>query len=161
MSCEKELQVIAASLRKGSPYFRAGWNVNALQAFIRDSGCCVYCGKSLLNTWDSAKTATIDHLLPRCKYPELGWNVDNLVPACSECNHIKLHYDPSEGGGKALVLTEEIRVGLVRKAKEDIDRKTKANEYWKGEFRMASLSFREAVTQYRERRESAAATYLR
>jgi 5-methylcytosine-specific restriction endonuclease McrA len=39
---------------------------------------------------------------PKCNYRELIWNVDNLVPACAECNHIKLYYDPSEGGARRL-----------------------------------------------------------
>ncbi len=156
MSCEKELQEITTALRKKSPYFREGWNPNALQAFIRDGGCCAYCGKLLLDMWDAAKTATIDHLLPRCSYPELGWKVDNLVPACAECNHIKRNYDPSEGGGTALVLTEDIRLGLIGKAKEKINERTKANECWESDFQTARLRFREAVAQYRERKDSTA-----
>jgi hypothetical protein len=156
MSCEKELQEITTALRKKSLYFGEGWNANALQAFIRDGGGCAYCGKPLLDTWEAAKTATIDHLLPRCSHPELGWKVDNLVPACAECNHIKRNYDPSEGGGTALVLTEEIRLGLVCKAKEKIDERTKANECWESDFQTARLRFREAVAQYRERKDSAA-----
>src|SRR5436309_14711527 len=114
MSGENELQEIATALRRGSPYFKEGWNINALQAFIRERGCCAYCGRLLLNTWDAAKTATIDHLLPRCKYPERGWSVDNLVPACAECNHIKFNYGPSEEKGKELLITEGVRVGLIR-----------------------------------------------
>ncbi|MGD1023196.1 MAG: hypothetical protein ABR880_10475 [Candidatus Sulfotelmatobacter sp.] len=95
MSYENKLQEIATALRKGSPYFKAGWNISALQAFIRDGGCCVYCGKLLLNTWDAAKTATIDHLLP-------------------------------------------------------------ANEYWEKEFQTARMRFQDAVTQYRQYKESPA-----
>jgi hypothetical protein len=94
-------------------------------------------------------------MLPRCSYPELGWKVDNLVPACAECNHIKRNYDPSEGGGTALVFTEEIRLGLVCKAKGKIDERTKANECWESDFQTARLRFREAVAQYRERKHSA------
>jgi hypothetical protein len=150
MSCETELQGIATALRRGSPYFKEGWNINALQAFIRDGGCCAYCGKPLLNTWDAAKTATIDHLLPSCRYPERGWNVDNLVPACAECNHTKHNYDPSEQNGKELVITEEVRVLLIRKAKDEIDRKTRANDYWEREFQTARMRFQDAVTQYRQ-----------
>jgi len=150
MSCEKELQEITTALRKKSPYFSEGWNPNALKAFIRDGGGCAYCGKPLLDMRDAAKTATIDHLLPRCSYPELRWKVDNLVPACAECNRIKRNYDPSERGGAALVLTEEIRLGLIFKAKEKIDERTKADERWESEFQKARLHFQEAVAQYRE-----------
>jgi 5-methylcytosine-specific restriction endonuclease McrA len=156
MSCEKELQEITTALRKKSPYFKEGWNANALQAFIREGGSCVYCGKPLLDTWEAAQTATIDHLLPRCSHPEWGWKVENLVPACAECNHIKRNYDPSEQGSTALVLTEGIRLGLVCKAREKIAERTKANERWEGEFQKATPLFQEAVAQYREHKESAA-----
>jgi hypothetical protein len=157
MSREEELQAIATALRKGSPYFKQGWNVNALQAFIRDGGSCAYCLKPLLSTWEGAKNATIDHLLPRCKYPDLGWSVSNLVPSCGECNHVKHNYDPSEGKGNDLDLTDEARLGLVRKAKEEIDRKAKVNERWESEFQTARLRFQDAVTQYRQCKESPAA----
>jgi hypothetical protein len=157
MSFEKELQGIATALRNDAPYFNGGWNFNALQAFIRDGGRCVYCGRALLDTYGVAKTATVDHLLPRSAYPERGWNVDNLVPACAECNHVKLHYDPSEGKGKDLVISEEVRLSLVGKAKEEIDRRTKANDCWERDFPTAGLRFQEAVAQYLKCKESIAA----
>jgi 5-methylcytosine-specific restriction endonuclease McrA len=97
MSCEKELQVIARALRKESLYFSRGWNINMLQAFIRDGGCCVYCGRPLLDTYGAALTATGEHLLPKHKYSDLTESVDNLVPACAECNRIKHDYDPAKG----------------------------------------------------------------
>ena len=80
MPCEKELQELAMALRKGSRYFK-GWNINVLQAFIRDRGCCVYCGRPLLEKFGVAGTG--DHLLPKCDYPDLAESVDNLVPACA------------------------------------------------------------------------------
>jgi HNH endonuclease len=159
MSSEKELQLqgIANALRKDAPYFNIGWNFNALQAFIRDGGRCAYCGKPLLETYGVSKTATADHLLPRSTYPERGWNVDNLVAACGECNRIKHHYDASEGKGKDLVITEEVRLSLVGKAKEEIERRTKANECWEKDFPTAGLRFQEAVAQYLKCKESIAA----
>ena len=149
MLCENELETIARDLRKAARYFKEGWNCNALQAFIRDSGCCAYCGKPLLDAYDVSKTATIDHLLPSCKYRDLGWNVDNLVPACATCNRIKLDYDPSEGKGEDLVITEEVRLGLIRKVKEEIERMNKADEEWKTEFQTARPLFQEAAAKYR------------
>ena len=154
MSCEQELQVIVTALRKGSPYFKEGWNSNALQAFIRDSGCCAYCGTPLLDTYGVSKTATIDHLLPSCKYRKRGWNVDNLVPACATCNRIKLDYDPSEGKGEDLVITAEVRLSLIRKVREEIDRINKADEYWEREFLSAAPLFQEAVAKYLKCKES-------
>src|SRR5258708_8435361 len=148
MSCEKELQATAMDLRKAAPYFKEGWNSKALQAFIRDSGCCAYCGTPLLDTYLVSKTATIDHLLPSCKYRKRGWNVDNLVPACATCNRIKLDYDPSEGKGEGLVITPEVRLNLVRKVREEIERINKADEYWEREFLIAGPLFQEAVAKY-------------
>jgi hypothetical protein len=147
MSGENELQVIARDLRKASAYFRDGWNLNALQAFIRDGGCCAYCGTPLLDNYGVSKTATIDHLLPSCKYRR-GWNVDNLVPACATCNRIKHDYDPSEGKGDGLVITAEIRLALIRKVKEEIDRINKADAAWEREFLTARPRFQEAVAKY-------------
>jgi len=157
MSCEKELEGIARDLRKAAPYFKEGWNCNALQAFIRDNGCCAYCGKPLLDTYGVSKTATIDHLLPRCTYRNRGWNVDNLVPACASCNRIKLDYDPSEGEGENLVITAEARLSLIRKVKDETDRINKADERWEGEFQIAKPLFQEAVAEYLKYKESTAA----
>src|SRR6266852_6120277 len=114
VSCEKELRGIATALKKGSLYFSGGWNINMLQAFIRDGGCCVYCEKPLLDAYSVAATATGDHLLPSHKYSDLAQKVDNLVPACADCNRIKHYYDPSEGKGRRLAITEEARTGLIR-----------------------------------------------
>jgi 5-methylcytosine-specific restriction endonuclease McrA len=156
MSWERELAAIARGLRKATPYFKGGWNCNALQAFIRDSGCCAYCGKPLLDSYGVSKEATIDHLLPSCTY-HLGWNVDNLVPACATCNRIKLDYDPSEGKGGELVITAEVRLNLIHKVKEEIDRLNKADDYWEKEFQAARPLFQEAVARYLKLKESIAA----
>jgi hypothetical protein len=154
MPCEKELQELAMVLRKGSRYFK-GWNINVLQAFIRDRGCCVYCGKPLLEKFGVAGTG--DHLLPKCDYPDLAENVDNLVPACAECEHIKHYYDPSKGKGKELVITEQVRrLSLIPEAQREIERRTKAND-WKKEFDTAKRLFDDAVEEYRKCKESAAA----
>jgi len=76
MSCESELQGIATALKKESLYFSGGWNINILQAFIRDGGCCVYCGKGVLKEFGLAFCG--DHLLPKSLYPDLAQNVDNF-----------------------------------------------------------------------------------
>lgn len=36
------------------------------------------------------KVATLDHYLPKSRYPLLSVNPENLVPACRECNTVKL-----------------------------------------------------------------------
>ncbi len=152
MSSAEELQRIAMALRKHSRYFK-GWNINGLQAFIRDGGCCVYCGKPLLEKYGVASAA--DHLLPKSEYPELAEEPTNLVPACADCNHLKHYYDPSDGKGKEFVITDEVRLNLIVKAKEDLDRKKEAGD-WEKEFQTATLRFREAVAQYRGCKEDVA-----
>jgi hypothetical protein len=148
MSCETDLEALAVDLRKSAPYFKDGWHINALQAFIRDGGLCAYCGETLLDTYGHSKTATIDHLLPRCTYPERGWGVENLVPACTTCNRIKHHYDPSEGNGKGLVITGQVRLRLIKKANEEIGKWNKADKEWEKEFHAAKPRFQEAVAKY-------------
>lgn len=155
MSCEKELRAIATDLRRVAPYFKEGWNINALQAFIRDGGCCAYCGEALLETYGVSKTATIDHLLPRCTYAERGWSVDNLVPACATCNRIKLDFDPSGKKGEELVITAEVRRSLVNMAKAEIERINRADEEWETEFHKAKPRFQEAVAKYLKCKETA------
>lgn len=54
---------------------------------------CAICGKTGLNPWDkrniNAFSATIDHILPVSKFPEL-WNAEsNFQIACSPCNSKK------------------------------------------------------------------------
>ena len=55
MSCEKELQEIATALRKGSPYFQEGWNINALAS--------VHSGRWLLRL---LREASLEYM-GRCK----------------------------------------------------------------------------------------------
>jgi hypothetical protein len=151
MSCERDLQGIAAALKKESLYFSGGWNINILQAFIRDGGCCVYCGKEVLKEFGLAFCG--DHLLPKSLYPDLAQNVDNLVPACAECNLIKHYYDPSEGAGGEIVITEDVRLGFIRKAREEIRRKR--IDYERDFLQTGKVPFEQAVAQYRKCRESA------
>jgi 5-methylcytosine-specific restriction endonuclease McrA len=46
--------------------------------FARDGGRCVYCGRP---------AATIDHVVPRSRGGRHEW--ENVVSACSRCNHVK------------------------------------------------------------------------
>lgn len=55
--------------------------------FARDGGRCVYCG---------AAASTIDHVLPRSRGGEHVW--ENVVAACSRCNHLKADSTLSELG---------------------------------------------------------------
>lgn len=56
---------------------------------------CEYCGKDelVLYKWDEKRDknnmATVDHFLPKSKYPTLANEEDNFVIACSNCNEKK------------------------------------------------------------------------
>jgi len=145
MSCARELEQIARDLISGNRWFK-GNNVNVLQAFIRDGGCCVYCGTKL---WDVFGVASCgDHLLPKSVYPDLAENVDNLVPACADCNSLKRDFDPSERKGMERAITEEIRLEFVRRAKEKIEERRNSDD-WRNEFKVAKPLFDGAVAKYR------------
>lgn len=53
---------------------------------IPDSGYwnCTYCGKEL-----HLNTLTLDHKISRSRAPELRYDLDNLTPACYDCNMAK------------------------------------------------------------------------
>jgi hypothetical protein len=144
MGREGELLRIALALKKGSHYFSSGWNINFLQAFIRDGGRCVYCGIDVMN---ESCVACGDHLLPKRFYPTLAENVDNLVPACAHCNVIKKDYDPSERRGLEIALTEPVRQSLIDKSKAEIIRRK--SEYAHG-FETDKAAFTQAIAEYRQ-----------
>ena len=143
MGHQDELLRIALALKKGSDYFSSGWNVNFLQAFIRDGGNCVYCGREVMSEFC---VASGDHLLPRRFYPALAESVDNLVAACAHCNVVKKDYDPSEKKGMEIVLTEPVRQKLIDKSREEIIRRKR--EYERG-FETDKAAFTEAIAEYR------------
>lgn len=142
-----ELKRIAIDLQNASRWFK-GWNLSGLQAFIRDEGCCVYCGTPLFEEYNQTASSCIDHLLPRKTYPDLAENVENLVAACTTCNHIKHFYDPSGWNGNYHVITPEVRRDLISKACDDIMRKKKIGD-WEKEFPTAKTHFRAALAKYR------------
>lgn len=50
--------------------------------YLRDHGCCMYCGKKV-----SINTFSFDHVTPRCLGGETSW--ENIVVACLRCNGLK------------------------------------------------------------------------
>lgn len=56
---------------------------------------CEYCGKKelVLYPWDKkpnrSNMATVDHFLPKSKYPDLTNDENNFIVACSVCNESK------------------------------------------------------------------------
>jgi len=149
MSCEQELQNLARGLRKKSPCFR-GWNLDGLQAFIRDGGICVFCGAPAL----PPGRGHADHLLPEKKYPRWASGPENRVTACVCCNIAKADDDPSHGTGSVLNLKDDaVRKRLVVEACKQIDEK---RARWEREFvQTGKVPFEEAVAQYRKCMESA------
>jgi hypothetical protein len=142
---QDELLRIALALKKGSSYFSSGWNINFLQAFIRDGGHCVYCGRDVMSEFC---VACGDHLLPKRFYPALAQNVDNLVAACALCNVIKKDYDPSERTGMEIVLTELARRQLIDTSRAEIVRRK--GEYVR-DFETDKAAFTRAIAEYRQR----------
>lgn len=118
-----------------------------LQAFIRDGGCCVYCGKELLEEFGPSCDACGDHLLPRSKYPDLAKNVNNCVAVCANCNRIKHNYDASDGKGMKIVLTRRVRQSFIRKCRQVIKRKKIEDGRV---FESGRTLFKEAVAKYRQ-----------
>lgn len=54
-------------------------------------GMCPMCGEG--------QVSTLDHYLPKEKFPEFSILASNLIPACSDCNHNKLSFLGSEEEG--------------------------------------------------------------
>ncbi len=54
----------------------------------RDNNRCLYCG--------SRERLTIDHVIPRSRGGDDSW--ENLVSACTDCNHKKGNRTPREAG---------------------------------------------------------------
>ena len=63
------------------------------EAFLRDRFRCQYCGKE-------GRDLTLDHVVPRVYGGKHEW--ENVVAACSHCNHRKAGRTPSEAGMKLL-----------------------------------------------------------
>lgn len=58
--------------------------------FNIQSGFCAYCDKKMdINKCNTHDAPTIDHILPKSKYPQLQHDPKNMVCACRECNNNK------------------------------------------------------------------------
>ena len=58
--------------------YRATVPLTRKAVFARDGGRCVYCG---------AAATSLDHVIPKSRGGSHAW--DNVVSACSRCNHVK------------------------------------------------------------------------
>ncbi len=63
------------------------------EVFTRDGFVCQYCGRS-------TKALTLDHVVPRVRKGPNTW--ENVVTACSACNHRKADRTPEEAGMRLL-----------------------------------------------------------
>ncbi|MBX3690449.1 HNH endonuclease [Dokdonella sp.] len=104
------------------------------QAFVRDGHKCVYCGKDILESFDSFSASHLDHLKPRKENGPCE-DVWNRVTACGVCNNLKGSYDPVPGA----MVTEDNFAEAVAAAREYIRQKRSGEtatsyyrdyEYW-------------------------------
>jgi 5-methylcytosine-specific restriction endonuclease McrA len=76
---------------------QTSWNLATLTMWCRDGCRCVYCGKYMLESYDTAYfSSEVDHLLPVSRYPELDAVPWNRVLTCSTCNNLKLNWDANQ-----------------------------------------------------------------
>lgn len=96
------------------------WYENTLAIWLRDGCRCVYCGFELLQDRRFAyHFYSMDHLLPKKKYPALEHDFTNRVLTCGSCNRVKLQWDPNQAGeivcdGRRPITDEQRRI-LVRR----------------------------------------------
>ena|SRR5438552_1916208 len=113
------------------------WSEEALVSWLRCDCKCAYCKEDMLKSRDVAYffSTTLEHLLPKKKYPGLEKEPSNLVLACRACNSRKGQWDPNRDGepiytaSEGTQLTEEQRQELIERAKKYI--KTKQVEHEK------------------------------
>jgi 5-methylcytosine-specific restriction endonuclease McrA len=93
---ELELRRIAKALKKKKGYWATFNIVEHLMGWLLHEGQCVYCKTDLIKAdYITVGLATTDHLIPRIKRPDLHKDWLNAVPACSRCNGLKRHADPT------------------------------------------------------------------
>lgn len=104
-----------------------------LIAWLRDaredhSVRCAYCDLPLMSFEPTSfRNGTVDHVLPKSRYPWLGLDRSNGVPCCYRCNSVKGSWDPNKEApvyqGLTGPLSDEERSELVRKARAYVQRK--------------------------------------
>lgn len=88
------LEQLATDLRKNEAL--GHWPKLWLMVWVRDNCRCVYCGRDMIESYETANYLyEHDHLLPYCEYHELDMVEWNRVLSCSPCNRIKSTFDPN------------------------------------------------------------------
>jgi 5-methylcytosine-specific restriction endonuclease McrA len=66
--------------KRGDPRLTRDYKAFRLKVLARDQWSCFYC---------SAPAATVDHIIPISKAPDLVVNFENAVACCKSCNSSK------------------------------------------------------------------------
>lgn len=83
-------------------------NYSKFNLFLRDNYTCQYCNRHLsqldgrLRRERPIESLTRDHVIPKERGGSNDW--DNIVTACSTCNHYKRNRTPKEAGMKLVRL---------------------------------------------------------
>jgi len=84
-----KMPAIIRFLGKVVGLFRRSVKFNRQNVYLRDKGCCQYCGKKV-----SRSHFTYDHVVPRSQGGKTVW--DNVVIACLPCNQHKANRTPEQ-----------------------------------------------------------------
>ena len=84
---EVDIPVVVRLMRYVKVPYRATVPLTRKAVFARDGGRCVYCG---------ASATSLDHVIPKSRGGPHTW--DNVVSACSRCNHLKADRGVAELG---------------------------------------------------------------
>ena len=101
------------------------------ETYIKDGYRCVYCGRDMLDDFESWMSLEIDHIIPKSKGG--GDSIDNLVASCNVCNRLKSTFVPE---------------GYEEMQKEELLRQIRANILEKRAKWLAE--FYPAIEEYRE-----------
>ena len=121
------LESAASALMIKEPGYWGDFPKEFLIAWLRDarddhSVRCSYCDLPLMSLEPTSfRNGTVDHVLPKSRYPQLALDRSNAVPCCYRCNAIKGRWDPNKDDppykGLSEPLTDEERAELVSRAK--------------------------------------------
>jgi len=103
----------------GGRYWRQA-PLNNATLFLRDGHTCQYCGRGA-SALKRGERLTRDHVLPRSRGGADTW--ENVVAACSSCNHRKADRLPSEAGLTLLSQPKRPRVAQTMMMREDKQRR--------------------------------------
>jgi 5-methylcytosine-specific restriction endonuclease McrA len=71
------------------------WAKEQIDFGLRDNFRCRYCGQDMLDSVNSFRGWTLDHIVPKSKLDEnVREDPENIALACWTCNIIKRQWDP-------------------------------------------------------------------